>query len=583
MSRRIDRTGVGRCLAIGVAGALGCWAGGATAGATGADGGAFTVVFQPAAADGAGALRRLHIEVEESLPPRQAGVPLLHMPLVKSNVQTSAAALEHLQASDAKGLLPLIAHDDHDGAEPYRHWVATRAISGPLRIRYDLPIGNLPNPLGAAPPFELRSEDKVFSGLSAAFILLPDDQRSYRFQQRWNLTALGSDTLGLSTEGIGDVSSQQELTASQLESIYVMGGQLGHEPARPGRDGFFSAWQGHPPFDPYQLMQWTHGLYGYYLKFFRSPGTTYTVYLRRNPINPGGGVEVGHSFVGTFDKNADEQDFKFTLAHEMVHTFVGALDASDELEASWFAEGLAVYYQRELPRRAGLVSRDQYLRDLNATAARYYTDLLNTLPNAQISDRFWADTRVRVLPYDRGALYFAQLNEAIVKASAGQRSLDDLLLGFLQRRLHGQSLTEDDWRRAVVAELGPAGGAQLDAMLQGHVIQLDASTFGRCLTMVKRPMRRFDLGFTPDALIEPTRIVRGLEPDSAAARAGLRNGDHILRPVAQDAIQGDQTAMMKLSIQRGARVLAITYLPRGETLSVDQWQVSQESGCSSAP
>ena len=133
-----------------------------------------------------------------------------------------------------------------------------------------------------------------------------------------------------------------------------MGGQVGHEPDRPAADGFFSAWQGTPPFDARALLQWTHGLYDDYLRFFGARGVTYNVFLRRNKVNPGGGVEVANSFVGTYDDGTPVEDFKLTLAHEMVHTFVGALDEKDELAASWFAEGLAVYYQRLLPYRAGV-------------------------------------------------------------------------------------------------------------------------------------------------------------------------------------------------------------------------------------
>ncbi len=71
----------------------------------------------------------------------------------------------------------------------------------------------------------------------------------------------------------------------------------------------------------------------------------------------------------------------------------------------WFSEGQAVYYQRLLPLRAGLITAEEFLEDLNSTAARYYTNALNNTPNDQISARFWEDTRIRVLPYDRGSMY----------------------------------------------------------------------------------------------------------------------------------------------------------------------------------
>ena len=539
--------------------------------------------LQPEAMAGSRTINAVQVTLSLPLGTYKVGSPLLRMPLVISNVQTSAKRLEGLQATDAHGPVTLASYDDPPGPQPYRHWVASRRIEGPLHVRYRVPIDNAPNPLGAAPPFELRSEGLVFSGLVGSFVLLPDNGQTYRLHLDWQFDEIGGSTLGVSTIGVGDRTSATAAPSEQWESIYVMGGRLAHEPAHPAPDGFFSAWQGTPPFDARALMQWTHRLYDFYLTFFHSPGTTYSVYLRRNPINPGGGVEVGHSFVGTFDKGTKVADFKLTLAHEMVHTFVGALDTDDELGAAWFSEGLAVYYQRLLPFRAGLISRQAYLDDLNATAARYYTDILNTTPNAKIPARFWPDTRVRVLPYDRGSLYFAQLNWEIEQASAGKRSLDDVLLAFLDLRRHGKRLTKAGWIEAVDKAVGPSGVAQFQAMLHGTPIVVDSQAFGPCFRRTLKPMRRYQLGFTPDVLIEPRRIVRGLIPDSAAAKAGLRDGDEILKPVAQDAIQSDQHASLTLHVSREGKIMDITYLPRGATVPTYQWTLVDAPSCRAAP
>jgi predicted metalloprotease with PDZ domain len=535
--------------------------------------------LRPSITDGTQRITALDVSVQVPVSLVVAGKPLLRMPLVTSNVKTAASGLRDLQANDADGKLILTAVDDAGGQKPYRHWTAARAVHGPLKISYRVGISNASNPLGAAPPFELRSEGGVFSGLTGGFLLLPDSGNSYRLKLNWDLAKLGRKTLGVSTLGLGNQVTAKAVKPEQLESVFLMGGNLAHEPDRPAADGFFSAWQGKPPFDARALMQWTHRLYTYYLTFFGANNVAYSVYLRRNPINPGGGVEVANSFVGTFDEHTPVEAFKMTLAHEMVHTFVGALDAKDELAASWFSEGLAVYYQRLLPLRAGQVNREAYLRDLNVTAARYYTDALNTTPNDRISERFWPDTRVRVLPYDRGALYFAQVNADVSSASKGKRSLDDLVLALLRYRAAGHPLTEGDWITTVTRELGARGRQQFEDMMAGKPIVLRTDAFGSCFRRVTLPLRRYELGFTPDVLVEPTRVVRGLIAGSAAAQAGLRNGDDILKPVPQDGIQADQHATLKLKIRRAGQVMDIEYLPRGEVVDTYQWVESKASGC----
>jgi predicted metalloprotease with PDZ domain len=262
----------------------------------------------------------------------------------------------------------------------------------------------------------------------------------------------------------------------------------------------------------------------------------------------------------------------------MLHTFVGHLDSSESFAGSWFSEGLAVYYERLLPLRAGAITSADYLRDINTTAARYFTDALNNTPNDQIGARFWADTRVRVLPYDRGGLYFAVVNDEVRKASQGKRSLDDMVLEMLKGRRAGHPSTEQTWRQIIARELGEKGTKQFDAMLAGELIVPASDAFGTCYERTTAPLRRYELGFTPDVLAEPTRIVRGLIPGSAAARAGLADGDHIVKPVPQDKIQADQDAMLHLQVQRGDKTLDISYLPRGETVDAYQWKA--KAGCS---
>lgn len=540
-----------------------------------------TITLTPAAPASGGNIPYVDVQVVAPNMHVAAGKPLLRLPIVSSNVATLAGSLQDLRVSDSKGNLTLMTRDDApSGLMYFRHWYADRPVAGTVTIRYRAPISNALNPRGAAPPLELRTEDGGFSGDASTFLVLPDSNQRYRIAVRWRFAALRPGAVGLSTLGAGNVgfgagnrATKRKLDDVYDSGLYFMGGLVHVYPSPLSGAGFMSAWQGQPPFDAAALMKWTRSLYGSYVRFFRAPPRQpYEVFLRRNLINAGGGVEVGRSFVGTFDRHTHAQDFKLTLAHEMVHTFVGGLDQPPGLLSSWYSEGLAVYYERVLPWRAGLISTGDFLADLNKTAARYYTDLLNDTPNSQIPARFWADTRVRVLPYDRGSLYFAQLNAQIRKASHGRRSLDDLVLQMIARRRGGLPVDGKAWVSLVRKALGPVGLARFDAMMSGKLVVPASDAFGRCFVRTVAPLRRYELGFDSAVLMEPARIVRGLIPGSAAARAGLRNGDRIVKPVPQDAIQADQKATLTLLIERNGRTFAITYLPRGATVPAYQWK-----------
>lgn len=540
------------------------------------------ITLKPAAPAANGNIPYVDVQVVAPAMDVPTGQPLLQLPLVSSNVVSIADSLRDLRVTDSHGPLTLTTRDDPaQGAIFYRHWYADRAVSGTVTIRYRAPITNALNPRGAAPPLELRTEDGGFSGDASTFLALPESDRIYRIALTWNFAALGPKAIGLSTLGPGDIQGSlaagqdapRKLDAIYRDGLYFMGGRVHVYPSPLPPSGFMSAWQGKPPFDTGALMHWTQSLYGYYERFFEAPaGQPYAVFLRRNPVNAGGGVEVGRSFVGTFDRQTKAQDLKLTLAHEMVHTFVGALDEPQGLLSSWYSEGLAVYYERLLPWRAGLISTADFLADLNKTAARYYTDLLNDTPNGQIPARFWADTRVRVLPYDRGSLYFAALNAEIRKASYGKRSLDDLVLQMVDRRRRGLPVDESAWLALVRQAVGIRGITQFHDMMAGRLVLPPSDAFGPCFERIAVPLRRYQLGFDSAVLMEPSRIVRGLIPGSAAARAGLRDGDHIVKPVPQDAIQADQTAKLTLLIERADKVFPITYLPRGATVEAYQWR-----------
>ena len=533
------------------------------------------VTLKPASPDDRGLVSSVRVVEQFEVAPTAAHTPLLRLPLITSNVQTVATSVTDLAVRDADGPLALNVKDDAPGGEPvYRHWSADRAVHGLLTMSYAAPITNALNPRGAAPPLELRTENGGFSGVFGTFLLLPDSEALYRLKLHWDFSAIPGGGSGVSSLGAGDVVALKSEPPKEMGSVYVMGGRIHTFPETPAKTGFLSAWQGQPPFDTAAAMRWTQNLYGYYLTFFKvGAGKPYTVFLRRNLINAGGGVELGSSFVGTFDDKVKVEDLKFTLAHEMVHTFVGSLDGAD-LTSSWFSEGLAVYYERALPLRAGQITADAFLKDLNTTAGRYYTDILNTAPNSEVSKRFWADTRIRVLPYDRGSLYFAALDEKVRAHSRGARSLDDLMLAMVARRNAGLPLDEKAWTDLLRAELGPDGVANFDAMLAGKLVLPPSDSFGPCFQRTTKPLRRYELGFATDVLIQPKRIVRDLQLGSAAALAGVRNGDEIVKPVPQDLIQSDQTALLHLVIRRDGKLMDITYLPRGEIVEVYQWEMT---------
>lgn len=502
--------------------------------------------------------------------------PLLALARIYANVDTVAATMTGFEVSDALGPLALTVEDEPDGLVAFRRWLPEREVSGEVRVRYRAPVTNALPARGAAPPYDLRTEGGGVSGAGGAFLALPADGRDYGITLNWDVSALGAHASASGSFGDGDVVLPAG-SVSRLNRAFFMAGPLNrYQPAGEEGGRFAAAWLGDPPFDADELMGWTARLHAWMDDFFPAgDDAPYRVFLRHNPVNAGGGIAMINSFLVTFNDATRADSLKSTLAHEMVHTWAGGLEGPDN---AWFSEGVAVHYQRLLPWRAGMIGAEAFLDDLNSTAARYFTNALIDTPNGEIAARFWEDTRIRVLPYDRGAMYLAVLDALIRERPGGARSVDDLVFETILARHEGRAMDEAGWVELLRAELGEEGVSLHGAMMAGAVMTPPSDAFGPCFERVEHDFRRFDLGFEPASLNASPRIIRGLDPASEAYRAGLREGDEVLVPVPQDSIQADQYATLTLQVRRGDARHAITFLPRGETVPAWQWQHAGYNG-----
>jgi len=162
----------------------------------------------------------------------------------------------------------------------------------------------------------------------------------------------------------------------------------------------------------------------------------------------------------------------------------------------------------------------------------------------------------------RGALYFFALDAAIRQRSGGERSLDDILLDLFARRAAGETVSVRTFINALARELGRGIGPELDSVVvRGtKTVFVPPDAFGPCFThswtQVVVPDFAFDRR-TPDV-----QTVVSLVPSSAAATAGLRNGDVVTTPVAAETLVSEQIEQMKLDVMRGGESLYLTYMTR---------------------
>ena len=459
-----------------------------------------------------------------------------------------------LVASDASGAVPLTNSGEGE-------WTAGRRVAGQLVVRYRLPLENVV-PVSGGPPINLRIDGDGFSVQGRGLVMAAPVKGAHRFAIRWNLAAMGPGAEGVSSFGDGDVVLPAGPVGRLDETVFM----AGH--VQRVTHGVFSAvWTGTPPFDPRPAMDWTAKLHLWMSSYFGDVSEPpYRVFLRLNPMNAGGGAAFPHSFLVTWGKGVTGDGLASILGHEMTHTWT-----ANEIGA-WYNEGNAVFYQSLLAWRAGLIGPDEYLTDLNETASRYFTNPMKNTPEAEVQPRFWEDTRIRVLPYDRGAMYFAVLNGEIRRASGGKRSVDDPIKVMVKRARTGEPIDEAAWLDLLKQELGERGPAITRAMLAGELMLPQSDDFGPCFRRTVKQIRMFDLGFDPKSIVSADKIVAGLRPESEAYKAGLRDGDRIRYGVSMDTVQGDVTRTLNFQVTRDGKTFPLTYLPRGRAVDAYQWE-----------
>ncbi|HMP62591.1 MAG TPA: hypothetical protein PKA17_05825, partial [Phenylobacterium sp.] len=246
---------------------------------------------------------------------------------------------------------------------------------------------------------------------------------------------------------------------------------------------------GRSDFDPVAEAKWSARLYPYLgeRSAYLAPPPPYRVFMRFLETPPVGGATA---LPGSFMLSTAAKDHapgalgpRRTLAHEMIHQWVGGVEAPQGV-SSWFSEGLTTYYTALLPRRGGYASLASYGAEINEIAAGYYGVPARTWTAAQITEVGFGDGDIRHIPYNRGALYFADLDARIRERSGGERRLEDALQPLFRGREAGTRFDHDAWKAFVSAELGEGEAERFErVILDGELIVPHPHAFGPCFVL----------------------------------------------------------------------------------------------------
>jgi len=335
------------------------------------------------------------------------------------------------------------------------------------------------------------------------------------------------------------------------------------------------------------------------------PYNRYTFFLHLLPGSRGG-LEHRDSCSLHADpfafRGAEYEQFLALVTHEFFHTWNGTRIRPEPLVGPdlrrenytrnlWVVEGLTTYYTDLLFCRAGLITPDRYLQRFGEIVQRY-----RQLPGRHVQSLADSsfDTWIKfyrpdehtpnsqVSYYQKGALVGLLLDMRIRRATANQRSLDDVMrllwerfgshdVGFAEETADGfQPVAEeicgeplDDFFARYLFGLDEL---PLENALEVVGVRLDVSRCAEPADPAKPVNAAHRLGFLAEEQNGRTTITH-VRTGSAAHRAGLNARDEVL------AVDGFRTTpaetARRLALARHGERIAFGVARRGEWMEFD--------------
>lgn len=545
--------------------------------------------------------------------------PLLSLPLMIAKTPSAGYGDDNpLLASVDDGDFRRLEYRDEDPVVGPRLWYldqnglgeksATKKTSV-ITVRFTAPYRRTDEKTLPGPRVDLR-RDVTGGGLvgqGEGFIPVPppptqkdggaqEQKELWQVSVEWDLADAPSGIHGAWSLGDGRVSSATGTMEWTVTHAIFAVGYLQRFPAwdadtaQPGEGSIFAMyWLDPSPYDMADLAQSTRQIYARIAAYFDGSTDPFRVFFRQIEATFGGtGATLSFMLeysLPSVDQN-DEHSLADLLAHETVHEFA-LLDQAppgqsppewQEDEASWYDEGVASY----VGALAGLNDPDRrswMVKSMNNYAQSYYTSPVVGMPFDDVLSDYWGEVDITRVSYYRGLMYLAELDGMIWKESQGKKSMDDVIVDLYKLRREGKRCNLATLKEKVAGLIGQERlDRSYEAMFKGDLIIPSQDCLERYgLKLVKMEWHKFELGFATQSMREFK--VRGLVSGSAAAKAGVKEGDVIVKGFMVWGVEDELDVPMRLTVLRNKKEEEFEWWARSdEVVEAYGWLDVQESG-----
>lgn len=377
-------------------------------------------------------ITRLDVTMEFDELSCMAGDELCRMMLVGYSVP--GCKPETFEVFDALGAVPYTISESSEYPYEYQVYHVERALQGSVCVQYTIYPREYQPDHRCGPYFDFKTEK---GGANASGLVLLPEFKGYfgEISMHWDCSEMAEGCYGVNAFGERDL-----VKVCELETFRTSYFAFGHiRSITDGDFGFY--WFGEPDFDVAAIAEYTKKLYAVMAPFFHDTESVYRIFLRKDPYKNSGGTSQKRSYIWGWNDTqpVSVEDKKTILAHELVHNWPHLLDEPYGI-TTWYSEGAAEYYSVILPLRAGLITAEQALKEIQSWTDSYYTNPTRYMENVEAAKICWEDRRAQKLAYGRGVFFLANVDAEIRKATGDRKSIDDVILALLEADRYGEHL-----------------------------------------------------------------------------------------------------------------------------------------------
>jgi len=263
------------------------------------------------------------------------------------------------------------------------------------------------------------------------------------------------------------------------------------------------------------------------------------------------------------------------VSHEYFHTWnVKHLPLGQPEELGyWFSEGFTEFYARRLLFRAGLLTLDEYVNDLNDNLRRLAESPARNSPNERVRAEFWKDHDVGDLPYLRGGVVALALDHELRVHSNGERGLDEFMKTLFASSMMAHEQVTCESMLARIEEETDADFAALvrNAIVDGADLPLRDDVAAPTLRLVPKEVRPLAPGFDVTATLQKKEVC-GVIEGSIAWNSGLRDGQPLR---ALDFDRRDANRPLRITVVDGGADRSIEFDPRGPPTTMPAFEIGE--------